>query len=98
GFDQDAPGIRETNKECPMKGFLNLVVAFALLPMAAWAQTPVATSDFVKKVAMSDMLEIQSSQLALSRSPDPDTKPFAEKMVKDHTQTSAELKSLVDSG
>ena len=41
------------------------------------------TADFVKTVAMSDMLEIQSSQLALGRSPDADTKPFAEKMVKE---------------
>jgi putative membrane protein len=81
-----------------MNGLLKLLIAVALLPTAAWSQTPVATSDFVKKVAMSDMFEVQSSQLALSRSPDLDTKPFAEKMVKDHTQTSAELKSLVDSG
>ena len=44
------------------------------------------------------MAEIQSSQLALSRNPDADTKPFAEKMVKDHQQTSAELKSLIDGG
>jgi hypothetical protein len=33
------------------------------------------------------MTEIHSSQLVLSRSPDADTKPFAEKMVKDHQQT-----------
>jgi putative membrane protein len=81
-----------------MHGFLKLAIAFAFLPTAAWAQAPATTADFVKTVAMSDMLEIQSSQLALGRSPDADTKPFAEKMVKDHTQTSVELKSLVDSG
>jgi putative membrane protein len=81
-----------------MKGFLKLVIALAFLPTAAWTQTPVSTVDFVKKVAMSDMLEVQSSQLALSRSADADTRPFAEKMVKDHTQTSVELKGLVDSG
>jgi putative membrane protein len=80
-----------------MKRLSRLAIAFALLPAAAWAQTP-TTADFVEKVAMSDMLEIQSSQLALSRSPDADTKPFAEKMLKDHNQTSVELKSLVESG
>jgi hypothetical protein len=38
----------------------------------------VSTDDFVTKVAISDMMEIQSSQLALDRQPDADTKPFAE--------------------
>jgi len=58
----------------------------------------VSTDEFVKKVAMSDMLEIETSKLALSRNPDADTKPFAEKMVKDHTETSTELKGLVSGG
>jgi hypothetical protein len=44
------------------------------------------------------MFEIQSSQLALSKDPDADTKPFVEKMVADHQKTSAELKALVDGG
>src|SRR5262245_21054756 len=81
-----------------MKRLVQFLIALAFLPVAAWAQTAVTTDDFVKKVALSDMLEIQSSQLALSRSPDADTNPFAEKMVKDHTQTSVELKSLIDNG
>ena len=78
-------------------------VASVLVVALPWvgpvlAQGSVSTEDFVKKVVISDMTEIQSSQLALSRSPDADTKPFAERMVKDHQQTSAELKSLIDSG
>jgi putative membrane protein len=44
------------------------------------------------------MFEIQSSQLALTKEADTDTKPFAEKMVQDHQKTSAELKALVDGG
>jgi putative membrane protein len=75
-----------------------LFVALFLLAAPAFGQGRVTTEDFVKKVAMSDMMEIQASQLALSRNPDADTKPFAEKMVKDHQQTSTELKSLVESG
>jgi putative membrane protein len=51
---------------------------------------------FVNKVAISDMFEIQSSQLALSKQADADTKPFAEKMVQDHQKTSSELKGLVE--
>jgi hypothetical protein len=36
----------------------------------------------MNKVAISDMFEIQSSQLALAKQADADTKPFAEKMVQ----------------
>jgi putative membrane protein len=59
-------------------------------------QPPPSAQDFVNKVAISDMFEIQSSQLALSKEPDSDTKPFAQRMVADHQKTSSELKSLVE--
>jgi putative membrane protein len=50
------------------------------------AQSPAPRAqEFVNKVAVSDMFEIQSSQLALTeKQPDKDTKPFAQRMVKDH--------------
>jgi len=54
--------------------------------------------EFVTKVAISDMMEIQAAELALARQPDADTKPFAERMVKDHQETSKELKALVATG
>jgi putative membrane protein len=66
-----------------------------LFVCAAQAQS---AQDFVNKVAISDMFEIQSSRLALTKQPDKDTKPFAEKMIRDHQKTSNELKSLVNSG
>jgi putative membrane protein len=44
------------------------------------------------------MMEIEAAKLALGKTPDADTKPFAERMVKDHEHTSMELKALVDSG
>jgi putative membrane protein len=86
--------------EQPMKKIFVAAAALVLFAGHAFAQSsgPVATDEFVKKVAISDMFEIQASQLALSKNPDADTKPFAEKMVKDHQQTSKELKALVDSG
>ena len=56
------------------------------------------TQDFVTIAAQSDMLEIESSRLALQKADNNKTKQFAEKMIKDHTETSAELKSLVSSG
>jgi putative membrane protein len=76
---------------------LSATAACLFWAMPAYSQA-VTTEDFVKKVAMSDMLEIQASQLALSKNPDTDTKPFAEQMVRDNQKTSIELKALVDGG
>ena len=85
-----------------MKKTLILAVGCGLFASVAFAQTPPAgapsAQDFVNKVAVSDMFEIQSSQIALAKQADADTKPFAEKMVQDHQKTSSELKALVDSG
>jgi putative membrane protein len=87
-----------------MKRSLLLTVGCGLYASVALAQTPPAgtsapsAQDFVNKVAISDMFEIQSSQLALAKQADADTKPFAEKMVQDHQKTSSELKALVDGG
>jgi putative membrane protein len=67
-----------------------------LLAASALAQTP-ATSEFVNKAAQSDMLEIQASQFVAPNA-DADTKPFADRMIRDHTETSNELKQLVQSG
>ncbi|KRR06040.1 hypothetical protein CQ12_02620 [Bradyrhizobium jicamae] len=56
-----------------------------------------ATDDFVKQVAISDMFEIQSSQLAQERG-NAAEKTFAAAMIKDHEKTSNELKSMVSGG
>jgi putative membrane protein len=56
------------------------------------------TQDFVTLAAQSDMLEIESSKLALTKADSAKTKQFADKMIKDHTATSTELKSLVAGG
>jgi putative membrane protein len=81
----------------------SLVIATGLLAAVALDATPTAAQtrsaqDFVNKVAISDMFEVQSSQIALAKQPDADTKPFAEKMVSDHQKTSGELKALIDGG
>jgi putative membrane protein len=96
-----------------MKTTLILTAAFAFVAAAAYAQPAPAprpgaatgggaqhpsTAEFVSKVAISDMFEIESSKLALAKQPDEDTKPFADKMVRDHQKTSSELKGLVESG
>jgi len=56
-----------------------------------------STADFVKEAAISDMFEIQSSQLAQDKGNAPE-KSFASQMITDHTKTSTELKGLVSSG
>lgn len=55
-----------------------------------------STQDFVSQAAVSDMFEIQSSELALQRA-DAATKDFATEMIAAHTKTTAELKGLISS-
>ena len=55
------------------------------------------TSDFVTEVAKSDMTEIAAAKIALQKG-DAEEKQFADQMVRDHSQTSEELKGLVSSG
>ncbi len=55
------------------------------------------SQDFVTEAAQSDMLEIESSKL-VSVKADAKDKAFADQMIKDHTQTSTELKGLVGGG
>ena len=56
-----------------------------------------STSDFVKQAAISDMFEIQSSELAQERG-NATEKRFAETMIRDHKKTSDELKAMVSGG
>lgn len=53
------------------------------------------SQDFVTEAAQSDMLEIATSKLALTKSDSDKSKQFAERMIKDHTATSEELKGIV---
>jgi putative membrane protein len=87
----------------------NVILATCLvLALPAYAQTGTqsppastqqnagaATKQFVEKAAVSDMFEIQSSQLAAEKANDDAVKAFARKMVEDHTKTSNEMKAMV---
>ena len=87
------------------------LIAASLLAAPAYAQsvgektgvnsalgiTP-STPDFVREAAMSDMFEIQSSQLAEQKSDDAQTKSFAQRMIQDHTKTTNDIKSMASSG
>lgn len=51
------------------------------------------TEDFIREAAMSDMTEIEAAKIAEQKG-NADEKKFAAMMVKDHTKTSTELKSM----
>lgn len=73
-----------------------------LIPAIALAATafaqPVLSAEnaqsFVDKAAVGGMFEVESSQLALKTSKDPDVKKFADTMVSDHGKANAELEAL----
>ena len=69
----------------------------AIVAASASAQSAPSTADFVKTVAISDMFEIESSKLALEKKVAAD-QAFAQRMVHDHTQTTEQLKHLVNGG
>jgi putative membrane protein len=49
--------------------------------------TPEDRMNYVKMAAASDLFEIQSSQLALSKAQRPETRSYAQMLVQHHTQT-----------
>lgn len=59
------------------------------------AATPATTPDFINRVAISDMFEIEAGKLAITRTRSPDVKAFAQMMVHDHTATSDAVKAIV---
>ena len=71
---------------------MGIVIALGLFAIQAFAQT--STQDFVTKVAVSGMFEIQSSKLAAQKGNE-NIRAFAQQMITDHTKTPNELKGLV---
>lgn len=69
------------------------VAAFA--PQAHAIGTPKA-DEFVQKASVSNLFEIESSKLALTRSTNADVKAFAQKIIDDHTAAGAKLKTIAD--
>jgi len=73
-----------------------LIPAIALVATAF--TSPVLSAEkaqsFVDKAVVGGMFEVESSQLALKTSKDPDVKKFADTMVSDHGKANAELEAL----
>ena len=53
--------------------------------------TPEERTAYVRMAASSDMYEIQSSQIALSKAQSPAVRGFAQMMVRDHSNTTEQL-------
>jgi len=56
-----------------------------------------STTDFITQAAISDIFGIEAGKLAIQRGSDK-TKSFAEKIVKDHEESSQALKALIQGG
>jgi putative membrane protein len=54
-----------------------------------------STPDFVQKVAMSDMYEVEAGKIASQKGETDAVKQFGQHMVEAHTQTTEELKGIV---
>lgn len=57
--------------------------------------TKVDKTTFVNMATSSNMLEIQSSEMALQRASSEDVKSFANQMVQDHTKASQEMAAIL---
>jgi putative membrane protein len=76
-----------------MRNFL--LVAIATLSLVACG-APSAT-DFVQKVAMSDMYEVEAGKIASQKGQSDAVKNFGQMMVDAHSKTTEELKGIVAS-
>jgi putative membrane protein len=66
--------------------------ADALTPVVAPVDPAAKTLEFATKAANGDMIEIETSKIAVKMTKNAEVKKFAQMMVTDHTKTSAELK------
>jgi len=65
-------------------------------PPALAAPAAASTQDFVNKVALSDMFEVESGKLAADQAGSAKVKSFGQKMADAHSKTSDELEELID--
>ena len=73
-----------------MKKLMIAAALFALPGMAAAAT--MTGAQYVAKAGASDQYELQSSRLVLATSKNASLRAFANEMIKDHTQSTAEVK------
>ncbi|MCE6949552.1 DUF4142 domain-containing protein [Cereibacter sphaeroides] len=75
---------------------LTAATATTFFATAAWSQQAEAVTDpaeFAQKAAVSNMFEIQSSQVALEKGVEGEVADFAQRMVDDHTAAGERMKA-----
>jgi putative membrane protein len=72
------------------------VLGFGLLVTPAWAGDAKAEIDFVTRASIGNLFAIAESELAISRTDDPEVKAFAEQLVEDHQKAEAALEPAAD--
>lgn len=80
-----------------MKMVRNTMLALAATTAFAWGGAAMAqasgANDYVMKAGASDKYEMDSSRLVLASTKDPKVKSYANKMIKDHTKSTAMVKA-----
>ena len=80
---------------------INLLAATAVVALTAFgAQAADSTTSamsgmFIQKASVGGNFEIQSSQIALQKSQNPEIKSFAQEMINDHGKANDDLKATV---
>lgn len=69
-------------------------IVLMLFSTASYAAT--STEEFVRKVALGNTFEIETSELALDRSGDEGIKAFAQKIIDDHERADDNLEKAVE--
>jgi putative membrane protein len=70
-----------------------LVIGLLALSLASCGAP--SASDFVQKVAMSDMYEVEAGKIANQKGQSPQVKGFGQMMVEAHSKTTEDLKSII---
>lgn len=77
-----------------MRHYLLAVLAM-LVPLALVGCGVPSTSEFVQEAAMGDLYEVEAGKIASTRGETDVVKQFGQHMVEAHTQTTAELKGVI---
>jgi putative membrane protein len=67
----------------------------ASVPSGTDAAVEVKAASYVEQTAIGDMFEVESSELALRKSGNPQVRAFAQHMITDHATSSRELKQAL---
>jgi predicted outer membrane protein len=86
-------GICPCNWTFQMRPLLTALAVLGLIALVSCGAP--STSDFVQTAAMSDMYEVEAGKIAGQKGQSDSVKQFGQNMVNAHSQTSEQLKGIV---